>query len=365
MIEIRNLSKSFGSLQVLKKIDATIEKGEVISIIGPSGTGKSTLLRCINLLEHPDGGEIVIDGENILKHGAKVTKVRQKMGMVFQSFNLFPHMTVLENLTVGPVKLLKREKKQAEVRGMELLDMVGLADKRNSLPEELSGGQQQRVAIARCLSMDPEIILFDEPTSALDPTMISEVLSVIRRLARDGMTMAIVTHEMDFARDVSNRVFYMNEGIIYESGPPEQIFDAPQKKNTISFIHRLRNYLFHIDSRSYDVYKMNGEIEQFCEKFFFSKKMTYHTLLAVEETLALYFSNAEHHEITLELTYSEKNGELQLLFTDRNNLGNFLDSAEVEDQIGISLLKGIVHDIKWLRAGGENRLTMTLNETGR
>jgi polar amino acid transport system ATP-binding protein len=214
MIKVEHLSKNYGQLCVLKDITTEIQKGEVISIIGPSGTGKSTFLRCLNLLETPSEGRIEIDDLDILKKGADVPKLRRKMGMVFQSFNLYAHLTVLDNLTIGPVKLLHKTKDEAERKAVEILKTVGLAEKTAAFPDVLSGGQKQRVAIARCLVMEPEIILFDEPTSALDPTMVSEVLGVIRRLAKEGMTMAIVTHEMDFARDVSTRVFYMDEGLI-------------------------------------------------------------------------------------------------------------------------------------------------------
>ncbi len=362
MIEIKNLRKTYGDLIVLKDINTTIQEGEVISIIGPSGTGKSTLLRCVNLLEMPDSGHIIIDGVDILNPKTDVAKMRQKMGMVFQGFNLFAHLTVMENLTIGPMKLLKRTREDAEKRAMELLQMVGLADKAGSLPDELSGGQKQRVAIARCLSMDPEIILFDEPTSALDPTMISEVLAVIRRLAKEGMTMAIVTHEMGFARDVSNRVFYMDEGIIYESGPPEQVFGAPQKEKTKAFINRLRNFNYVIKSPSFDLYAMNGQIEQFCDKHFLSKKMVQNTLLAVEESLNLYFTVPNAGPVKLTLSYSEKSENMHIIFEDHNAPGNFLEKATAEDELGLLLLKGIVGDIQWQHGEQGNRLQMLLNE---
>ena len=228
MISIRHLRKEYPGVTPLKDVSAEIGRGEVISIIGPSGTGKSTLLRCINLLEKPTSGEIIINGQAITDPKCRVHLLRRKMGMVFQSFNLFNHLSVLDNVCIGPVKLLGKSRKEAEAKAMELLKLVGMAEKADAMPDELSGGQKQRAAIARCLSMDPEIILFDEPTSALDPTMVSEVLSVIRALARQGMTMAIVTHEMNFARDVSTRVVYMDEGIIYEIGTPEEIFEHPK-----------------------------------------------------------------------------------------------------------------------------------------
>jgi polar amino acid transport system ATP-binding protein len=362
MIEILNLSKQFGDEVVLKEITETVRSGEVVSVIGPSGSGKSTLLRCINLLEQPNQGTIRISGDDILAPHADIPRIRQKTGMVFQSFNLFHHMTVLENLTVGPIRILKHPRLEAEKRAHELLKMVGLSGKADSLPDELSGGQKQRVAIARCLSMNPEIILFDEPTSALDPTMISEVLAVIRRLANDGMTMMIVTHELDFARDVSDRVFYMDEGVIYESGPASEIMDAPSREKTCAFINRLRSFSYEIESPDYDVYAMNAEIDLFCEKHFFSRKMTQFTHLAVEETLTYYFAHDEHQSVTLTLSFAEKEGSLTLLFDDPNPSGNFLDEAEKKDELGLTVLRGIVHDITWERQQSQNRVSMTLNE---
>lgn len=241
MIKIAHLSKRFGDVTVLRDITAEIAQGEVISIIGPSGSGKSTLLRCLNLLELPSGGVIEVEGHNLLAPGTDLSRVRRKMGMVFQAFHLFDHLSVLGNLTLGPIKLLGLHRPEAERKAQALLQRVGLADKVHCFPDELSGGQKQRVAIARCLAMDPEILLFDEPTSALDPTMVSEVLAVIRQLASDGMTLLVVTHEMAFARDVSTRVFYMDEGVIYEQGTPQQIFEAPQREKTRAFIRQIRS----------------------------------------------------------------------------------------------------------------------------
>ena len=223
MIRIENLSKSYGELSVLENISVDIKKGEVISVIGPSGCGKSTFIRCLNLLEQPSGGKIWIDGEDILAKDADVSKLRRKMGMVFQSFNLFSHLMVIENVMLGPVELLKMDRQTAYDEGMKLLETVGLAGKAFAYPDELSGGQKQRAAIARTLAMKPEILLMDEPTSALDPKMVSEVVTVIRRLAQEGMTMMIVTHEMNLAKTVSTRVFYMDEKGIYEDGTPQQI----------------------------------------------------------------------------------------------------------------------------------------------
>ena len=236
MISVSHLRKSFNGVTVLKDVNAEIAKGEVISIIGPSGTGKSTFLRCLNRLETPDGGSIVVNGVDVTAPDADLASVRRRMGMVFQNFNLFGNLTVLGNVMAAQCTILGTPKAAARKTALELLDRVGLADKADALPDELSGGQKQRVAIARALAMNPEILLFDEPTSALDPTMVGEVLEVIRSLAKSGMTMLIVTHEMGFARDVSTRVFYMDEGIIYEDGEPAQLFNRPQQPKTVAFI---------------------------------------------------------------------------------------------------------------------------------
>jgi ABC-type polar amino acid transport system ATPase subunit len=237
MLEIKNLKKSYGDLEVLKGINQVINDKEVLCIIGPSGGGKSTLLRCLNHLEEPTEGEIYIDGELIAEEN--LTKVRERMGMVFQNFNLFPHMTVLENVTVGPIHVKGKSKEEAEKHAKELLEMVGLSDKINSKPRALSGGQQQRVAIARALAMDPEIMLFDEPTSALDPEMVGEVLDVMKKLASEGMTMVVVTHEMGFAREVADKVIFIDQGVIAEEGTPEQIFEHPQNERTRSFVRAI------------------------------------------------------------------------------------------------------------------------------
>ena len=239
MIKIKNLEKTYGDLKVLKGISTDIKEGEVISIIGPSGSGKSTFLRCINRLEEPTNGEIDIEGENIVSPKVDINKIREKVGMVFQHFNLFPHKTVLENITIGPIKLKKTSQEEAEKIAISLLEKVGLADKKDVYPNKLSGGQKQRVAIARALAMNPKIILFDEPTSALDPEMIGEVLEVMKDLAREGMTMIVVTHEMGFARTVANRVFFMDRGTILEDGSPKEIFDNPKEERTKEFFSKI------------------------------------------------------------------------------------------------------------------------------
>ena len=240
ILQINHLSKSFGSNLVLKDIDFTVSTGDVISIIGASGSGKSTLLRCINLLETPTSGEILYHGKNVLSRGTNAAEYRSHVGMVFQSFNLFNNMTVLENCMTGQIKVLKRGKDEARRHAMEYLERVGMAPFINARPRQISGGQKQRVAIARAMAMDPEVLLFDEPTSALDPEMVGEVLNVMQVLAESGMTMLVVTHEMAFARDVSSRVVYMSGGVICEQGSPEEIFVNPQRQETIDFLSRFR-----------------------------------------------------------------------------------------------------------------------------
>ena len=241
MINVENLSKNFGDLKVLKNISTTINKGEIISIIGPSGSGKSTFLRCINKLEEPTEGHIYIDGMDLMDKKTDINKIRERVGMVFQHFNLFPNMTVLENLTLSPIMVKKESKEEAEKYASYLLEKVGLSDKANSYPTQLSGGQKQRIAIARALAMKPEVILFDEPTSALDPEMIKEVLDVMRDLAKEGMTMLIVTHEMGFARNVGNRILFMDNGEIIEDCSPRNFFGNPTNERIKDFLNKVLN----------------------------------------------------------------------------------------------------------------------------
>ena len=341
MIQVSHLTKTYSNgLQVLRDVNATIGRGEVISIIGPSGTGKSTFLRCLNLLETPTSGSIVVDGKDLLSKKTNIAKVRQKMGMVFQSFNLFNHMSIMDNLCIGPVKLLGKSREAAEKRAMELLTMVGLADKANSMPSQLSGGQKQRIAIARCLSMDPEIILFDEPTSALDPTMVSEVLGVIRALANQGMTMVIVTHEMRFARDVSTRIFYMDQGIVYEEGTPEQIFDNPAKERTKVFINRIHDYHYTITSPRYDLYELQGGMVQFCSKYFLSYDIQNKVQLLVEEVLQIV--PLDKGEIDLALRYSEKDNTISLELLMPSGIRSiFNDESLRPDDLIMSIIDGL------------------------
>ena len=250
MIEVTGLRKQFGDLVVLRSIDVHVRTGECVAIIGPSGSGKSVFLRSLAMLETPDGGAIRINGTDITQKETNLNRIREKMGMVYQGFHLFSHLNVLDNVTLAPRWVKKLDEKAAEKKAMDLLSMVGLVDKAQSYPHQLSGGQQQRVAIARCLAMEPEIMLFDEPTSALDPAMTSEVLAIMRKLTGMGLTMLIVTHEMGFARDLADRVLYLDEGRVYEEGTPKEIFDNPQKEKTRAFISRLKTFIYEIHSSS-------------------------------------------------------------------------------------------------------------------
>ena len=349
IIRVSHLSKVFDDkVSVLKDVNAEIHKGEVISIIGPSGTGKSTFLRCMNLLEHPSGGSIEIDGCNILAPGVDVPALRRRMGMVFQSFNLFNGMNILDNITFCPRKLLGKTKEEAEAKAMELLQLVGLAEKADVMPSQLSGGQKQRVAIARALAMEPEILLFDEPTSALDPTMVSEVLGVMKTLARNGMTMVVVTHEMRFAREVSSRVFFMNEGVIYESGTPEQIFDRPERKLTRNFINQIREFHYEISGPKYDFYEMMAGLGNFCVRYSFSSRETDHISHILEEGLLLV---GVDNGASVKFSYSEKNGRKDIDISVPVSLdAGILDSGE--NSIQAAILRGMCSEISLLESEG-------------
>ncbi len=344
LIQISHLQKTYdNSLKVLTDVNTEIRKGEVISVIGPSGTGKSTFLRCINLLEKPTGGSILIDGTDILAETTDVPRLRQKMGMVFQSFNLFDGMTILENITLAPVKVLGRNRRDAGKEAMELLEMVGLADKADAQPSQLSGGQKQRAAIARALAMHPEIMLFDEPTSALDPTMVSEVLAVIKSLARKGMTMIVVTHEMRFARDICSRVFYMDQGIIYEENTPDQLFDNPQKELTRTFINRIRKCNFTLESETFDYYGIMSGISSFAEKYDLPYQTVTNLQLAVEETLTM---TGVINGTEASISHSEKESTVEVcIHIPKGIAKTILD--EPDNKLPKAILEGITSELIW------------------
>ena len=361
LLAIEHLQKTYeNGLDVLKNVTATIEKGEVISIIGPSGTGKSTFLRCLNLLEQPTGGKVIIDGQDILARGANVNELRRKMGMVFQSFNLFDHLTILDNICLAPMKLLKKSREEAEKRAHELLELVGLDDKSDCYPRQLSGGQKQRIAIARCLAMDPEIILFDEPTSALDPTMVSEVLGVIRMLAKKGMTMLIVTHEMRFAHDVSTRIFYMDQGVIFEDGTPDDIFEHPRKERTKAFIQRITNFKYDIASPHYDLYDLNAKVIEFCTKHFIPYQRQQNLLLLVEETLQI---TPLKGGVELTVSYAENGGELTLHVLLPEGQSSPLKNKDA-DKMSMDIINGLCaetkDDVVDTHLGSRVRISLTL-----
>ena len=313
LIEIRGLRKEYPDVVPLKCVNVDIEVGEVISIIGPSGTGKSTFMRCINRLETPTAGSIIVDGDDVCDPKTDLTAVRRKMGMVFQSFNLFPHKTIAENIMMPQMDILGIPAKEAYNEAMQQLEKVGLDGKARKFPQELSGGQKQRAAIARALAMKPKIMLFDEPTSALDPTMVSEVLSVIKSLAGTGLTMLIVTHEMRLARDVSTRVFYMDEGGIYEDGTPRQIFGSPQREATKRFIFRIRSYEYTLTSAEHDIIGLIGGLDDFCGRQFINKKAALNCMLAAEEMCSAYIlpalSHSENGSVTVRVNVGEESGE--------------------------------------------------------
>ena len=345
MIKIEHLKKAYPNAVPLKDVSVEINDGDVIAVIGPSGTGKSTLLRCINRLEKPTEGHIWVNGTDVTDPKCDLGKVRRKMGMVFQSFNLFGHLTVIENIMMAPMDLLGKSKQEAYDEGMRLLRTVGLAEKALNYPDELSGGQKQRIAIARTLAMDPDIILLDEPTSALDPTMVGEVQAVIRDLAKTGKTMMIVTHEMNFARAISNRVFYMDEGGIYEDGSPEQIFEHPQRENTRRFIRKLKVLELNIESRDYDFLGMAGEIDRYCDRNQIPHKTAQRIHLAFEELVQQTLIPAlAQPDIQTVIEYSEA-GESAVM-TVRYN-GPAFDVTARGDELSLMVLKSAVSDIDY------------------
>jgi polar amino acid transport system ATP-binding protein len=351
LIEVKHLRKEYDNVVPLKDVNATVDEGEVISIIGPSGTGKSTFIRCLNRLETPTSGQIIVDGVDMCEPGVDLPKMRQKMGMVFQNYALFNHKLVVENLMMAPMDLLGMSKQDAYDQALDLLKMVGLKDKALSWPHELSGGQRQRVAIARGLAMNPKILLFDEPTSALDPQMVSEVLSVITRLAERGLTMLVVTHEMRFARDASTRVFYMDQGELWESGTPKQIFENPQRQETRDFVFRVRNWSWEIHSVDYDYPAMMSSLQEFCARQFLGRHITLACQLVLEEIASgLLVPLAQEHEIvdpkiTYELSVAEGGDEADLLVDFRELTANGISTDEISstaDDISRQVLENTI-----------------------
>lgn len=365
ILDVKGLSKAFGDLPVLNNVDLSVQEGERIAIIGASGCGKSVFLRCLNLLEVPDKGHITIDGEEITAKGANIDLIRRKMGMVFQKFHLFSHYNVLDNLCLAPTQLLGMDRATAEKKAMSLLSQVGLAAKAKVFPTVLSGGQQQRIAICRALMMEPKVLLLDEPTSALDPTMVSEVLAVIRMLAKQKLTMIIVTHEMKFAQEVADRILFFSDQGIYEQGSPEEIFNSPQREKTISFIRKHTFFSYKISKRSeFDLMELQGGIWSFAEKYGINDKHTYLLQLSSEELIYEFFhgsfADGEEVDLKLDVTYAQADDCIILEVVSGGAEYNPILAESQDDDgmehIGITLLKKRVSSISYAYEGGKNRV---------
>jgi len=337
MIRLEHVEKKFeNGGTILKDVNAVIKDGDVISVIGPSGTGKSTLLRCINMLSAPTAGKIFIDDEEVTAEGYPLINVHKKIGMVFQSYSLFNHLSVIENVMLPQIEVYKRGKQEAYDRGMDILATVGMAQKANSFPSSLSGGQKQRVAIARTLATDPDIILFDEPTSALDPSMVDEVKSVIRDVAETGKTVMIVTHDMGFAKSICNRVFFMDQGGIYDDGTPEEIFDHPKKPNTIRFIERIKSMEVDIDDRDFDFVGIMSDISAFGTRNQFDPKLINKIQIVVEELIYTQLLPVlpDRIKIKLKIAFSEEKSNTAMMLEYNGSQMNVLeDSTEASDDI--------------------------------
>lgn len=342
MISIRHLSKTFvnpdGShLDVLKDVSCEIQKGEVIGIIGPSGCGKSTLLRTINLMTRPTSGEILFEGENIAAKGYPINKLRQRMGMVFQTFNLFEHLNVLENVTLAPMKLKRVGRAEAEKEAMTILHKVGMDDKCTAMPADLSGGQKQRVAIARCVAMHPDIMLFDEPLSALDPSMVGEVQTVIRQLANEGMTMLIATHKLKFAHDMSSRILFMKEGRIHEEGTPKQIFENPVHSATKAFVQQIYQLPFFIETQDFDIVEMHSQMLRFCNKYNIA-----HIIETAQQiiNLMVLIVLSDYRPLTVRLSYIEQ--------VERVSMDFMIKDLFVSPIAGNELVQSVMNDVRVL-----------------
>lgn len=349
LIETRHLQKVYSNVTPLRDVNITIDRGDVVSIIGPSGTGKSTLIRCLNLLETPTGGEIYLDGQNITAGEMPIHKVRQKVGMVFQSFNLFAHKTVIENVMMGPIDILGMGKQEAYDKASQLLTRVGLDKHFFAYPDELSGGQKQRVAICRAMMMEPDVLLFDEPTSALDPTMVGEVTYVIKQLADRGVTMMIVTHEMNFAKEVANRVFYMDEGGVYEEGTPEEIFERPSKEKTKEFICRAATYERILSDVVKDFESVVSDIDAFAVKESISPVLQYKAVMVIEEMLTGIIASREDiakEQIKLKMSYYAKNQSLEIGFFYGGKSENVLNCVP-DDNLSKTLIMHQMKDVTW------------------
>ncbi|MBO7193043.1 MAG: amino acid ABC transporter ATP-binding protein [Bacteroidaceae bacterium] len=347
MVEVSELKKTFGGRTVLNGISFTLGEHDTLCVVGPTGCGKSTLLRCVAGLEEPDSGSVVINGEprRLLSKGGV-----HSIGMVFQSYNLFPHLDVLNNVMLAPVRVLGMSKKSAEELAMKKLELVGLAEKASANVESLSAGQRQRVAIARCLAMEPSLLLLDEPTSALDQVMVSEMQCLVRDLSKRGMAMIIVTHDLQFAREVGNHVIFMNEGVVYEQGTPEEVFDSPKKEQTNVFVNTILDYSYQIHSHKYDLYELQAGMIQFCKRHSLGKAVQFRVQLLAEEVLNVIPLNLG--TVELALRYSKKNGAISLELLMPQGVRAIFGTSELEyDEISMSIVRGLCDGIDELLEG--------------
>jgi polar amino acid transport system ATP-binding protein len=361
MIHLVGLSKRYQDVAVFEDLNAEVRTGECVAVIGPSGVGKTVLFRTIARLEEPGAGSIVIDGVDITAKGVNVNTVRQKMGMVYQGFHLFSHLTVIDNITLAPRKVRGMSREEAEKKALELLALVGLVQKARAFPHQLSGGQQQRVAIARCLAMDPQILMFDEPTSALDPVMTDEVLSVIKRLVKRGLTILISTHEMEFAREVADRVLYMDEGGIYEQGTPSEIFDHPQREKTRTFLRKLNVFKYAIDSHDFDFIGMSSAVADFCRKHRMDSSLTYRVQLVLEEMIVQVLSACFRNAVpAMEYTIESEGGATIEFSFNAPPYDPLAMSGGGEEQLGMVLVRKTAATYKHIFTHGMNTITITL-----
>ena len=362
LIEVKGLCKSFDGLSVLHDVDLTVEQGERIAIIGGSGCGKSVFLRSLERLHPIDAGQIFIDGQEITAKGADVDQIRRSMGMVYQKFHLFSEMNVMDNLCLAPVRLLGIPRQDAEEKAMELLSQVGLASRAHAWPTVLSGGQQQRIAICRCLMMEPKVLLFDEPTSALDPTMVGEVLAVIRMLAKRDMTMLIVTHEMNFAREVATRVLFLADGGIYEQGTPAEVFDSPKREKTIAFIRKIKYFSFEITEKNFDLMQLQGGIQTFGEKYGLDTARIYRLQICCEELVYEMLSHCcpetKEVDMLLDISYAEADQTMKI---ELSCAGDEYDPfCQEDDGLGVTILKKMAEKIDYSRKENRNRVSVIL-----
>lgn len=361
MIDVSHLCKTITQpdgqrVAVLNDLNFHIDRGEVVSIIGPSGAGKSTMLRALNLLDPPTSGSIIVEGENVLAPGYPRHRLHQRMGMVFQQFNLFPHLSVLENVMLAPMRVLHIPREEAEALAFETLRKVSLSERASFMPGNLSGGQQQRTAIARCLAMKPDIILFDEPTSALDPTMVGEVQGVVRLLAQEKMTMLIVTHNMRFAHDIATRTFFMHEGTLLEEGTPSEIFNNPQHPETKTFVQRIHKLVFDIENRNFDFYDMMSQIRQFCIRFAIPERMNTITHIVEEMLLLLSACDSPVH---IEVNHGELSGQTAVVILHRGETLSPFDRPEV-DELAVMIIQGMSKEISTEQTPQGIQLTFTV-----